>query len=93
MHDDHVLLGGFQLVGSQNVGPSSKQMDYFTKLFKYRTSGVREYWIVDPLKNTIRVYNFETNETEDYTFSDSVKVGIYEDLYINFADISELLNT
>ena len=74
------------------VSPSSKQMDYFTKLFKYRTSGVREYWIVDPLKNTIRVYNFETNETEDYTFSDSVKVGIYEDLYINFTDISELLN-
>ena len=67
-------------------------MDYFTKLFKYRTAEVREYWIVDPLKNTIRVYNFETNETEDYTFSDSIKVGIYEDLYINFADFTELLN-
>ncbi len=23
-------------------------MDYFTKLFKYRVVGVREYWIVDP---------------------------------------------
>ena len=74
------------------VSPGSKQMDYFTKLFKYRTAEVREYWIVDPLKNTIRVYNFETNETEDYTFSDSIKVGIYEDLYINFADFTELLN-
>ena len=24
------------------------EMDYFTKLFKYRTSGVREYWICNP---------------------------------------------
>lgn len=30
------------------VSPGSKRMDYFTKLFKYRTAGVREYWIVDP---------------------------------------------
>lgn len=26
------------------VSPSSQRMDYLTKLFKYRTSGVREYW-------------------------------------------------
>ena len=30
------------------VSPSSKPRDYMTKLFKYRTAGVREYWIVDP---------------------------------------------
>ena len=38
------------------VSPSSKPMDYFTKLFKYRTSGVREYWIVDPIKQRVTVY-------------------------------------
>lgn len=27
------------------VSPSSQSMDYMTKLFKYRTAGVREYWI------------------------------------------------
>lgn len=32
------------------VSPSSRRMDYFVKLFKYRSSGVREYWIVDPDK-------------------------------------------
>ncbi len=32
------------------VSPSSRRMDYFTKFFKYRTAGVREYWIVDPDK-------------------------------------------
>ena len=74
------------------VSPSSRRMDYFTKLFKYRTAGVREYWIVDPEKNRILVYDFESENTGDYTFSDSVKAGIYEDFYINFAAISKLLN-
>lgn len=41
------------------------------------------------LKNHIIVYNFEADTMEDYTFSESVKVGIYKDLSINFAEISE----
>lgn len=67
-------------------------MDYFTKLFKYRTAGVREYWIVDPDRKRITVYDFESEDVKDYTFSDSVKVNIYDDLYINFSDIAKLLN-
>lgn len=74
------------------VSPGSRRMDYFTKLFKYRTSGVREYWIVDPDKNRILVYDFESEDTGDYTFSDSVKANIYEDLFIHFSNIAELLN-
>ncbi len=66
------------------VSPGSRQMDYYTKLFKYRTAGVREYWIVDPTKNFILVYDFEKNESEQYTLQDSVKVGIYDDLTIDF---------
>ena len=66
------------------VSPGSRQMDYYTKLFKYRTAGVREYWIVDPTKNFILVYDFENNESEQYTLQDSVKVGIYDDLAIDF---------
>lgn len=74
------------------VSSGSRRMDYFTKLFKYRTSGVREYWIVDPEKDRILVYNFDSEDTGDYTFSDSVKAGIFEGLYINFSDIAKLLN-
>lgn len=73
------------------VSPGSRRMDYYTKLFKYRSSGIREYWIADPEKNHILVYNFESEDIGNYTFTDSVKAGIYDDLYINFADISELL--
>lgn len=69
------------------VSPSSKRMDYFIKLFKYRTAGVREYWIVDPMKKTVDVYSFETESMERYTFDDKIKVGIYEDLEIDFSEM------
>ena len=70
------------------VSPSSKRMDYVTKLFKYQAANVREYWIVDYDKNKITVWNLETQDLEDYTFSDTVKAGIYEDLYIDFSQIN-----
>lgn len=70
------------------VSPSSKNMDYFTKLFKYRSAGVREYWIVDLEKQIITVYDFENETVNNYTFSDKVNVGIYEDFEIDFSQIS-----
>lgn len=73
------------------VSPGSRRMDYFTKLFEYRAAGVREYWIVDPDRDRIMVYDFESEDTREYSFSDSVKAGIYEDLYIDFSDIAELV--
>ena len=75
------------------VSPSSKTMDYHTKLFKYRNTGVKEYWIVDPMKNRIMVHNFNFETMEEYSFSDSVKVGIYDDLTINFFELSEVLDS
>ena len=70
------------------VSPSSRAMDYNKKLFKYRTAGVREYWIVDLMKQLIMIYNFEHDIFEEYSFSDKVKAGIYEDLEIDFSGIS-----
>ena len=64
------------------VASGNKSMDYFTKLFKYRTAGVREYWIVDPAKKMITVYRFEKETMEEYSFDEKVPVGIYEDFSI-----------
>ena len=57
-------------------------MDCFTKLFKYRNSGVREYWIVDPAKEIVMVYQFEKETMEQYAFGDDIPVGIYEEFSI-----------
>lgn len=48
------------------VSAGSRSRDYMTKLFKYRTAGVREYWIVDPDKQMIMVYGFEKDMVEKY---------------------------
>lgn len=85
--DDKGCKGGPDWI-IEIVSPDSRQMDYYTKLFKYRTAGVREYWIVDSSKDLIHVYNFENALYTQYTFSDSVKAGIYEDLFIDFSKLN-----
>ncbi|MCL2865515.1 MAG: Uma2 family endonuclease [Lachnospiraceae bacterium] len=70
------------------VSASSRKMDYYLKLFKYRTAGVCEYWIVDPDKNRITVYNFESlEESFEYTFDDTIKAGIFKELVIDFKQL------
>jgi len=64
------------------VSPGSKAMDYFTKLFKYRTAEVREYWIVDPMKELVTVYQFEKETMEQYSFDEDIPVGIYDNFSI-----------
>ena len=68
------------------VSPSSRRMDYMIKLFKYRSAGVREYWIVDPEKNRLLIYNFEQDTIEDHSLQDEVKSGILEDLSIDLVE-------
>ncbi len=60
------------------VSASSRKMGYYTKLFKYRTAEVREYWVVDSDKNTVTVYDFENDNMEEYSFGEDVPVGIYK---------------
>ena len=50
------------------ISPENKSMDYFKKLFKYQSAGVREYWIVDPTKELVMVYRFEKEIMEQYSF-------------------------
>ena len=68
--------------------PGSTRMDYFVKLFKYRTSGVREYWIVNPLHRTVQTYLFTGEEdSNQFSFDDRIKVRIYEDFELKISDL------
>lgn len=69
------------------TSPSNPQMDYGIKLFKYRTAGVREYWIVNPQKSTVMVYDLEKEEkSNQYGFDDEIPVCIYEDFRLRILD-------
>ena len=69
------------------VSPSSRSIDYTTKLFKYRTAGVREYWIVDPDKNRVMVYTFDVDGMNEYSFTDNIPVAIYPGFSINLSKL------
>ena len=85
--NDKGCLGAPDFI-AEVVSPASKRMDYLIKLFKYRSAGVREYWIINPENRTIQTYYFDENDDfEAYTFEDSVPVRIYEDLKICLANI------
>lgn len=72
------------------VSPGSQRMDYMIKLFKYRTAGVREYWVVDPKDDTVTVYDFYHDDMGKYSFKDTVKVGLYPGFEINFSEVTGL---
>ena len=75
------------------VSPSNPSDDYIKKAYYYENYGVREYWIVDPKRKTVTVNYFEKNEVSiQLSFESAIKVNIYNDLYINFSEIAELLN-
>lgn len=70
------------------VSPSTERVDYGIKLFKYRSAGVREYWIINPRMHTVNVFDFEHNqESAQYSFDDQIPVCIYADLNIRISDL------
>lgn len=70
------------------VSPGTQRRDYGIKLFKYRTAGVREYWIVNPAKEIVNAYCFENEENSNlYSFTDDIPVGIYPGFTINIAEL------
>lgn len=75
------------------VSPENPSDDYIRKAYYYKNYGVREYWIVDPKRRMVTVNYFEGNLLNiQYSFESTIKVNIYDDLYINFPDIAESLN-
>lgn len=77
------------------VSPSSGAKDYVKKVAKYMAAGVREYWIIDPVKKRVMVYDFE-NDGVPYIqgLEGTLGIRIYEDdLQISFDEIEKLINS
>ena len=60
---------------------------FAVKLFKYRTAGVREYWIVDQDRNLVTVYDFQNGSADNYAFTDDIPAGIYPGFSINLSKL------
>ncbi len=71
------------------VSPSTSSHDYIRKLNLYAKAGVKEYWIIDPRTEKVFVYHLDQADVnaDSYTFQDKIKVNIYDDLWIGFAEL------
>ncbi|WP_251493414.1 Uma2 family endonuclease [Otoolea muris] len=75
------------------VSPGNPSDDYIRKLYYYKNAGVREYWIVDSRRKIVTVNDFEGDIVSvQYSFDSIIKVNIFDDLYISFSDIANLLD-
>ena len=69
------------------VSPSTKKRDYGIKLLKYRTAGVKEYWIVDPTRETVMVYWFEDEEQNClYGMREEISFHLFPDLSVRLME-------
>ena len=70
------------------LSPGTVRIDCGIKLFKYRTAGVREYWIVNPVKGMVQVYSFGSEENSElFSFEDEISVGIFPNLNLRISDL------
>lgn len=90
---DHSKLdNGRRCIGAPDlivevVAQETKERDYVIKPYKFFTAGVKEYWVIDPQKRKIIVYKFETHDYDVYSFEDTIRVGIYPELKIDFSQL------
>ena len=88
--DDQGYNGAPDLI-IEILSPSNMVKDLWTKYNKYLMAGVKEYWIADPIKNEITVYNLEEGEYHGtlYSKKDVIPVttlpGCEMDLSVIFA--------
>lgn len=72
------------------LSPGTVKKDRNEKFRLYEQVGVKEYWIADPLHETIEVYllvNGKYNYLQTYVKEDELKVNIFDDLVIDLKPI------
>ena len=78
------------------LSPSTRNKDIFIKGAKYMQAGVKEYWMVDPIKNTVTTFDFRIQDDVEiriYSFEDKVPMALYDgDFVIDFKEISDYIS-
>lgn len=71
------------------LSKSTKKKDMVIKLNKYMNAGVREYWMIDPVKKTVIVYDFDNEEYPViYGFDAKIPVQIWNgECIIDFQEV------
>ena len=76
------------------LSDSTRSKDMLLKTWKYKNAGVKEYWIIDPGKQEVLVYDFSNEDLtpEKYTFADQIPIHISrERCKIDFAMVCKAI--
>lgn len=66
---------------------STRKRDYGIKMMKYRTAGVKEYWIVDPDRKTVWISWFEDESVNClYSFEDEISFRLFPEVKVRIQD-------
>lgn len=94
---DRSILGGTGCIGTPDMvveilSPSTARQDRLVKLQLYQSSGIREYWIVDPDSKTVSVHILENGKyiIAAYGDEDVAPVHVLEGCEIVLADVFRL---
>ena len=73
------------------LSTSTGDKDKGPKFYKYFSSGVKEYWLVDPDEEIIYTYKFNRNEKQSerksFAFNDKFKSRVFDGLEIDFSQL------
>lgn len=92
MIDEKGKYKGVPTLTVEILSSSTRTHDLLRKLELYRSTGIIEYWVVDPDKKQISIYNFdfEKKSISDYRtyIGDSVvKSEVFKDMELNLQDM------
>ncbi len=77
------------------LSPSTRAKDMLLKLHKYQNAGVKEYWIVDPDKSAVLVYDLQSGNyyPDRYDFNALIPIHITGDqCAIDFSRVQKALD-
>jgi len=74
--NDRRCIGAPDLI-IEILSPSNAKNDIFTKYNQYLMASVKEYWIVDPLKNSIMVYILQNGDYVGKYYSEKDILPVY----------------
>ena len=88
--DDRGCVGAPDMI-IEILSPATSAKDATVKFDLYEEQGVKEYWMVSPGENLLDVFLLDENGkyrwVKKYTENDKVKVNIFDDLYIDMAEV------
>ena len=90
--DDKDRYQGVPALAVEVLSPSTRTKDMVKKLDLYMQCGVNEYWVVDPMNETISVYQFADNDIVNHrtyvkSADQEVRSFCFEGLQVSLRDI------